>query len=102
MPVDVIQHPLHPGMVVVERGCHRLLVFMTILAWRSLSAPRSADLAVWRGTRRCTLASLSRTAGGRQPPYWDNCRVRGPSHARAEGGEKLIQLLELLGGGVLH
>jgi hypothetical protein len=23
MPVDVIQHPLHPGMVVVERRRHR-------------------------------------------------------------------------------
>ena len=23
MPVDVIQHPLHPGMVVVKRRLHR-------------------------------------------------------------------------------
>jgi len=35
MPVDVIQHPLHPGMVVVKRPLHLVLSFVATLARRS-------------------------------------------------------------------
>src|ERR1700760_1475931 len=48
VPVNVIQHPLHPGMVILKRRLHRRRSLHGDTRYTRGGVARSTDLAVWR------------------------------------------------------
>jgi hypothetical protein len=61
VPVNVVQHPLHPGMVVFERRLHRRIL-RGDTKYTLADMARSTDLAVWQ------RQALIRAASHPMPP----------------------------------